>query len=367
MSALTIRQATRADKAALFNFLRLAYPDRWQYKFPERWEWEFERNPFLRGDRLPIWIAVDGSLIVGQSCALVEPLVIHGQEHRVGWGVDFFVLPEYRGQGLGTRLQQANDAGNEIFMSLSMAASAAHIKSNIGLQTLPPVPVFTKIVRHEPESVLRTLAERTKLPENVLRRAGVHRLGARWLTARDAWKDHVPRRDRGLFTTPAGMDLIPVQRFGPEVDELWARLSGKFSGLVRRDSEYLNWKFTQQPHVEHQRTVIWRGGQASGYVVFRRAFPSERNAGLILDVFANPNDDETIRALLKYAGRELSAQGVAYIMAASSVPAFQCVYLEMGFKQTKEAVPMVRAGMSMPREGWLFGKGDHDWDQFPLA
>lgn len=360
MPDLHIRQATLADKPAIFDFLRQAYPNRWQYKFPERWEWEFERNPFVRGS-LPVWIALDGDRVIGQSCALVEPLVIYGQEHRVGWGVDFFVLPAYRGQGVGTRLQQANNAGNEIFMSLSMAAAAARIKSNIGLQPLPPVPVFTKIVRHDPESVVKTLAVRTKWPERVIRAAGLHRLGASLLTARAARKDRGARREQDFSLSPT-VELTPVERFGPETDDLWHRVSGKFSALIRRDAEYLNWKYVQQPHVQYERFVGERG-----YIIFRRARPPERNAGLILDVFAEPPDEATQRALLGFAIQRLKAHGVTYIQTASSVPTVQQILTARAFKQTKSVTSLIRAEVPVPHTGWLLGKGDHDWDQFPLA
>ncbi|NJN44819.1 MAG: GNAT family N-acetyltransferase [Anaerolineae bacterium] len=359
---IQIRQATLADKQAIFSFLRLAYPDRWQFKFPDRWEWEFEHNPFLQGENLPIWIALDGEQVIGQSCALIEPLIMYEKETMVGWGVDFSVLPEYRGQGLGTHLQQANNDGNEIFMSLSMALVAAKIKSKIGLQPLNPVPVFTKLVHHEPGSVLQTLAGRTKMPVNILRGAGLHRLGAKLLTARDA------RRDRKLLTLPAGeVELTPVQHFGPEVDVLWERASQKFSALIRRDSKYLNWKFTQQPHVQHERIIAQRAGRVEGYVVFRRALPPERNAGLILDVFADPEDRALVRTLFGVATQRLRDQGVAYIQAASSVRTFQEVLQALGFKQTQAFTPMIRAGLAIPETGWLLGKGDHDWDQYPLA
>ncbi|MCB9134198.1 MAG: GNAT family N-acetyltransferase [Anaerolineales bacterium] len=354
MPDISIRQATLADKPALFAFLRQAYPDRWQYKLPERWEWEFERNPFVRGP-LPIWIALDGDRVVGQSCALVEPLIIHGQEHRVGWGVDFFVLPEYRGQGLGTHLQQANNAGNEIFMSLSMAQAAAHIKSKIGLSPLPPVPVWMKIIHHDPSSVLNTLTERTKLPEPLLRASGLPRLTASLLTARTA------RRDRKMIP-PARGALTPVVTFGPAVDDLWARVSGQFSALIRRDAEYLNWKYVQQPHVQYERVLA-----PNGCIIFRRARPPERNAGLILDVFADPKDTDTLRTLLGHAIQRLTAQGVTYILTASSLPAVQKILAAWDFKQTKTVTPMIRANIPVPQEEWLLGKGDHDWDQFPLA
>lgn len=354
MSEISIRQATLADKPALFAFLRQAYPDRWQYKLPERWEWEFEHNPFVRGP-LPIWLALDGDRVIGQSCALVEPLVLNGREHRAGWGVDFFVLPEYRGQGLGTRLQQANNAGNDLFMSLSMAQTAAHIKTRIGLEPLPSVPVFTKIIHHDPESVLNTLAARTKLPEKLLRPTGLHRLSASLLTARTA------RRARELIP-PARGALTPVATFGPETDDLWARVSGQYAALIRRDAAYLNWKYAQQPHVQYERVTA-----PNGYIVFRRARPPERNAGLILDVFADPADTDTLRALLGYAIQRLAEQGVTYILTASSLPAVQQILTAWDFKQTKTVTPMIRANVPVPQDGWLFGKGDHDWDQFPLA
>jgi GNAT superfamily N-acetyltransferase len=353
MPNFLVRQATVADKPALFEFLRRAYPDRAQYKFPARWEWEYEHNPFARGT-LPIWIALDGDRVIGQSGALVEPLVLDGRETRVGWGVDFFVLPEYRGRGLGTRLQQANNAGNEIFMSLSMAATAARIKTHIGLRPLPPVPVYTKIVRHDPVSVLHTLAARTKLPEGLIRRTGVHRLSASLLTARTA------RRARGI--SPPARGVIPVARFGPEVDDLWARFSPQFPALIRRDAEYLNWKYVAQPHVQYERFV-----SPHGYVIFRRARPPERNVGLILDVFADPADEGTLRALLGLAIHQLTAQGVTYLQAASSLPVIGQILTGWDFKQTKTAIPMIRANVPVPDAGWLLGKGDHDWDQFPLA
>ncbi|GAB4580928.1 MAG: hypothetical protein Fur0022_36730 [Anaerolineales bacterium] len=355
MPDFPVRQATLADQPALFEFLRQAYPERWQYKFPERWAWEFERNPF-RGNGLPIWIALDGARIIGQSCALIEPLILHGQETRVGWGVDFFVLPAYRGQGLGTRLQQANNASHEVFMSLSMAAAAARIKAQIGLQTLPPIPLFTKIVQHDPASVLATLIARTHLPEVIIRRTGVHRLSASLLTAREA------RRAREFSPPRAGVGLTPVERFGPEADALWQRLSPHFTALIRRDAEYLNWKYVDQPHVQYERYI-----SEQGYVIFRRARPPERNVGLILDVFANPADTATLRALLGHAIVQLQAQGIAYLQAASTLPAIQQILTAWGFKPTKTVTPMIRATGAIPQTGWLLSKGDHDWDQFPLA
>ena len=129
---VNVRRATIEDQNAIFEFIKMAYVGRWQYKIPERWQWEFIDNPFLFDDGLPIWIAVeeDGS-VVGQTCALVEPIKIGEEVHKVGWSVDTFLLPEYRGQGIGFQLQKANDQANEIFMSLSMSKANRRIKSGL--------------------------------------------------------------------------------------------------------------------------------------------------------------------------------------------------------------------------------------------
>jgi hypothetical protein len=49
------------------------------------------------------------------------------------------------------------------------------------------------------------------------------------------------------------------------------------------------------------------------------------------------------------------------------VRTFQEVLQVLSYKQTQAATPMIRAGIEIPETGWLLGKGDHDWDQYPLA
>ncbi len=364
---IIIRQATLADKPALAVFLAAAYEGRHQYKFPRRWEWAFQHNPFLQGEGLPIWIAVtaDGG-IVGQSAALVEPLIIHGREYRVGWGVDFHVLEAYRGRGLGTQLQAANNAAHEIFMSLSMTEGAASIKAALGLQPLPAVPVFTKIVNHDPASVLDTLHTRfPRVPTSSLKFIAAPL--AQFLTRRDA--GFALRQAQGAPRGEPVEPLIkPMEAFSGEFDALWERLSPKFTALIRRDAAYLTWKFRQQPHMAHEIFAARQADALCGYLILRRARPPERNAGIICDLFADPEDDATIGTLLHHAVLHLREAGVTYITAASSVPAYQIALRALGFKHTKSATPLIRAGVvDVPQEGWLLGKGDHDWDQYPLA
>lgn len=354
---MEIRRANPTDKPAIFEFLKTAYAGRSEFKFPHRWAWAFENNPYLTGDLPPVWIAVapDGR-VVGQSAALIEPLVVKGREYRIGWGIDFFVLPEYRGQGLGTRLQAANNSANEVFMSLSMAREAASIKSRLGMSALPEVPLFTRILHHDPESVKRTL--QTRLPAG--RFLGTFApLLARILTRRNA-PDMVPEQ-------PAGIEIRQETNFTEAFDTLWERISSAYTALVRRDAPYLVWKYRHQPHVQYDIFGGYRDGRLDGYVILRRARPPERNIGVLADLFSHPDDAEMIGALIDHAATRFFKQQVSYMTAASSVPQICDQFLARSFKITKQITPLARAPFSLPSGGWLLARADHDWDQYPLA
>ena len=357
-SKVIIRRATYADKPAIFEFLAAAYPGRSEFKFPHRWEWAYENNPFLTGDAPPVWIALspDGR-VIGQSAALVEPLVVDGAEYRVGWGVDFHVLPEYRGQGIGTRLQAANDAENEVFMSLSMADSAAGIKRGLGLEPLPEVAVFTRILHHDPDSVRETLIRRFgRLPPALA--GGLAGPAARLLTKRS--------RPRGA-PIPPDLQIRREPHFSEAYDRLWARLGAEYRTLIRRDARYLTWKFRHQPHMHYEILGGYRDDGLAGYVVLRRARPPERNAGILVDLFTDPGDRAVTALLIDAALRRFYDLEATYVTAATGASHIRDALVVTGFKETRTVTPLARAPFPLPEDGWLLGKGDHDWDQYPLA
>lgn len=355
---MILRQATSADKPAISDFLRAAYGARSEFKFPQRWEWAFEQNPFLASAAPPVWIALapDGR-VIGQSAALVEPLVVAGVEVRAGWGVDFYVLPEYRGQGIGTRLQAANNQAQEVFISLSMTDTAAQIKRELGLRPLQPVGLYTRLLVHDPDSVAETLGQKLPwLPEPV--RKWTAPAAARLLTRRDTPRPSQPS-SRLTIHRAAG--------FTEAFDRLWEQISPAFSALVRRDARYLTWKYRHQPHVHYEILTALRAGDLAGYAVLRRARPPERNAGILADLFAHPEDEETVRLLIAETLAEFFSRRVTYASAASSVPAFRRLLEQAGFKLSRTITPLAHASFPLPETGWLFSRGDHDWDQYPLA
>jgi GNAT superfamily N-acetyltransferase len=375
---ITIRRATLADKDAIFRFIQQVHADRWQYKIPERWQWEFVDNPFLKDDRLPIWIALDElGNVVGQACSLVEPLKIGNQIRRVGWGVDVFLLPDHRGQGTGYQLNYNNDQDHEIFLSLSMSKTIRRIKAGAGSVSLDPVPSYTRLLRFTPESLRTAVVKRLGATRKSM--ATILDKGLRWTLADrmaagllNLWQGLRDRQQLG--TVDKGIRIIAVDRFGPEVNTFWEKVSHFFYAIIERKDGYLNWKYIQQPFVHYQKCMAMRKDDIVGYIIFRLGSPPERNVGIIADLLAAPDEPDTIRALYSYAIKWLKIAGAKDLLTATSVKAYQECLESLGFKKTREDVPMLHCkieGLDCDRAhqpgSWFLGKGDHDWDQFPLA
>ncbi len=66
-----------------------------------RWEWQYRRNPNNPGREPEIWIAREGTAIVGQYATMPVQAVGEGREVRGSWGMDVMVAPERQRQGLG--------------------------------------------------------------------------------------------------------------------------------------------------------------------------------------------------------------------------------------------------------------------------
>jgi GNAT superfamily N-acetyltransferase len=375
---ITVRQATLADRPAIFDFIRQAYAGRWEYKIPKRWEWEYVDNPFLEKEELPIWIAVteDGQ-VVGQTCAMVEPLKLGDEVFRMGWSVDTFLLPEYRGQGLGYRLQKANDEANPLFMSLSMSAANRRIKIKQGSIPLPPVTAYERPIRYRPDAVVVALQDRLAgLAENRRQRAahwfqrsGLQHGLAAWMT----WRTVQADRNRFAGVDP-NIKVVKIDSFGEGSNALWQSVSPHFQAGIVRDHTYLNWKYVHQPHADYIRLAAHQNGRMCGHLILRRARPPEPEVGIFADIFADPDDSATLLALSAAGIRHLHQAGVAYLTAATSVPAYQKALRAMGFRKTKDVIPTIHyrplpgaADLEPASLNWLLGRGDHDWDQYPNA
>ncbi len=376
--AIEVRKASRSDRPAIARFLEEAYGTRAQYKTASRWTWQFLDNPFgpEDADEVPIWIAVDGDRVVGQTAVQNALVQVDGETFEAGWAVDIMILPSHRGAGIGHRMHEAvaNDVG--ILMAIVMADASRRMAERQGCVTLAEVHQLTRWVRLDASSVRRYLLVRTanhrwaqvaaRLSCSVLQ---FHRLLPVVANPVLRLRDLLKRSLRG----PRATSIVEVDCFGPDIDELWERTRGDYPVIFPRDAQFLNWRFVDCPEPHYRCFVAKRDGQAVGYVVLRRTEPVELAQGIIVDLYAARQDAQTVDELVRHS-LAFFGDSVPVVDCGTSVTEFQAVLRKHGFFKTRVHHPTVlcqdsslRDRIAQLKDDWFFSKGDHDWDQVHVA
>jgi hypothetical protein len=160
-----------------------------------------------------------------------------------------------------------------------------------------------------------------------------------------------------------------VERFGDEIDQLWNRTSRNFKVIVKRDQRYLNWRFSDNKQLYYRNFICTRDGETKGYIVLRRPDPLEEHIGKIVDLYAAPEDYETIEILISHA-IDFFGEDVTVIECATSQKEYQRILSQKGFIKMEKTVPIfycmdsrLRKKLEQWKDSWFLTKADHDWDQ----
>lgn len=362
---MIVRQATLDDRPAIHELVRAAYAGRDQYKIPKRWQWQFCDNPFWSGPGLPIWIALDGDRVVGQTGAMIEPIKFGDAATTVAWSVDTHVLPKYRGQGVGHRLQEASQHHHGIFMSLAMSPRNRTIKASLGARMLRPMELFElrcTVPRHRVADGIRRRIGRWSCAASAV---GLDRIVAASVTrlAKRRWQ----RRSGDVQQRLASLQVTAITRFDERFDEFWSRHRQRYDMAVERTSKYLNWKFCSQPYAAYRSFIAERDDRLVGYVVFRAAVAPEPPVGSIADVLLDSDNPAQMADLVVAAVDALRNSGVDGVRVGTSLPALASSLRRLGFRPTRTYIPMCYARDLRVADDavTLFGLGDHDLDQVP--
>ena len=374
--SITVRQATIDDKLEIFSFLDLAYGENARYKYPERWEWQFVHNPFKPLTELPVWIAItEEGKIVGQSCAMYEPIKVEDKTLTIAWALDAIVLPDFRGLNLGFETLRTNCDTNGLWAGLSMAESSRHILTKLGCLPIDRVAVFERRLRVDSESVSHSIGHRLNKNifgqklficlERIKLAKGVAACGNLLIKIRD--KFMAKPNDNGI-------QIIQIDHFENSLDTWWDSIKADYPIIIQRDSKFLNWKFVDQPFMNYQRFLAVKDGQICGYVILRCATPPESNRGIIADILIQRQDKSALESLVAFSVDFFKHKNLDLIEVASTIDEYMNIFKRFGFKKFKEMRPLVQTKVSLPvaemifaPDNWFLGRSDHDWDQFPLG
>jgi GNAT superfamily N-acetyltransferase len=278
------------DEAALGRMYSDVFGEEEAARNQARWRWQYEENPHRPAEGPEIWIAREGSEILGQYATMPVRLKVGDRMVRGSWGMDVMVRRDTQRKGVGSRLFLHWDQHVDASLGLGLSPSSYALFKKLQWEDVGPVPCYTRIL-----DARSLLSRRLGGFGAALAAPAAGALLELLFPARRRAEDPRLRVDR--LDAP----------FGPAFDRLWDKASPGYALIAERSARYLEWKYRRVPFLAYDIFQAVRKDEAAGYVVTRVVERRGARLGLLVDLFAAPDDDPALDALIDRAvawGRE---------------------------------------------------------------
>jgi GNAT superfamily N-acetyltransferase len=314
-----------------------------------RWDWQYRRNPNNPGQEPEIWIAREGTTLVGQYATMPVRLSLKGREVQGSWGMDVMVAPERQRQGLGEILFRTWDRNVGASLGLGLSESSYRLFQKLNWPDVGPVPLLVK-------PLTRRALRRPNWPVAINRLVSALTLPFVLIISR---------------ARPMRAEVRLVQRFDDSFTALWEQIAPKLDLAVRRDAAYLNWKYVSAPHVRYSIAAVRREDRNVGYAVYRHLYEPRGRVTLLVDFLADPDDESAFRTLLNWIDREARQADSDKIRVFAMHEGFRRVLRRSGYFQVKSTMEFVvringidiESGFYENTDQWHVTLGDSDQDR----
>lgn len=307
----------------------------------EEFAWWFDRNPAGEGI---VSLAVDGGEVVGVAAMSFFRTRLDGTETRLAIPVNVATDARYRGQGVFSALELANEeaaaeAGSPLTVTFPNARSYPIFVRRLGWIDLP----------------------RLRLWARPLRAGGV----VRYLLGRPGERGGMRAPDSAPRSLH-GPEVRAIERFGQDFDELGARAAAGYGSHFSRDAAYFNWRYLDSPR-DYRCFGAYREGALAGVAVVGHTFKHGVSAGFLADLVAAPDDGAAVRALVARAVAEVKGGADALILLPPRAAAQRRALVRAGFAPTNKQLRFIgkalRDGIRIDENAgaWHFTLGDFDF------
>ena len=307
----------------------------------EEFAWWFDRNPAGEGI---VSLAVDGGEVVGVAAMSFFRTALDGDVTRLAIPVNVATDPRYRGQGVFSTLEQENEraaaeAGSPLTVTFPNGASHPIFVTRLGWIDLPRLRLWARPLR----------------------------LGAvaRYLLGRPGEQGGL-RAPEVAPTGSNGLEVRPVERFGPDFDALGASAGAGYGNHFVRDAEYFNWRYLDSPR-DYRCFGAYGNGELTGVAVVGHTFKHGVSAGFLADLVVAPGDSSSTRAVLRRSLDEVRGGADALVLLPPRDAATRRALLASGFAPTNKKLRFIGktlhedAYLVASRDAWHFTLGDFDF------
>ena len=246
MTEVQLLDATPFTASQYKNFLYEFYKGRTEYKW-KQYEWYQ-----LHGNYTVVVAVVDGKL-AGQSTGYACKVYCSGSVLSITWGCDTFVLPQYRGLGLGKKLQKYLHDHTTNFSSAGYTPLNGIIKRKCGAKELC-VNDFV----YYPVSNLLNFAVRKLIKKKFKKEINVCSCGfplyyyLNWKKAKN-FEFQIEKYEE------ISGEVIPFME---------KALQSQYDFYVIRDKDYMQWKYVENPTMDYKLLTVRKGGVLIAVIFF---------------------------------------------------------------------------------------------------
>jgi len=166
-----------------------------------------------------------------------------------------------------------------------------------------------------------------------------------------------------------------IKKFDRRFDTLADEISKKFTLIVLRHSDYLNWKYVDKPFANYTIFAAERNNKLTGYIVLQIKKDGEEGTnGIIVDILSDPNDSQSIAFLCQIAINFFKKEEVNVINCYLTDKRFIRVFKKFLFFKRRWTIPVLIANRTKhcfqnlitELNSWFLTYGDSDgfmWDR----
>ncbi len=316
----------------------------WQF----RWDWQFRRDPYITDDQPPIWLVREGPTVTGMLAALPMRVSLKGLEVPGAFPLDAMVAPERQHQGIGEQLFRAFERSVGAALGFGLTEHARHLLRRVGWADPCTVACLVK-------PLTRRAIRQPNWPVAINRLVSAVTLPAVRFVSR---------------ARPIRQEVQSIRRFDASATALWERVAPKLDLAVRRDAQYLNWRFIEPPHIRYNVVSLTHDGAMQAYAVYRHVQEPRGKVTLLVDFLADPGDEASLATLLRWVDREARANDSDKVRAYVMHAAFRKLLRRSGYFQVKSDLEVaarvsavqVPAKFYEETDGWHITLGDADQD-----
>jgi hypothetical protein len=266
----------------------------------ELWRWRYLDNPTRQ---TAILLAVSGKAgaLAGQYALCPVRMKVDNQEIVGALSLDTMVHPDFRGQNMFTKMaddlyQRIAATGMSLIYGFPNSQSHRGFTKYLGWKDLvTTLPVYVR-------PLMFPILLKKVLRSNVLSNLAGFLTGVGY------------KLMMSLRSARYRCYTVKIQtRFDERFNKLWEQACGIASILVRRDCNFLNWRYSEKPQSNYTILVIENGDTLLGYCILRVQELAGLQVGFIADLLVHPEEKYGADALLEAAVKQAELQGCVMV------------------------------------------------------